>query len=99
MPMSEFIHGKCFDGIQIGHIREKEGYSTDWYDADNMDNSGNYYRIYIPERKGDLYLTVESYPSYSIPDECTTGTLRVGGYTYQVSLPIVEYYVYKGSGR
>ena len=40
VPMSQFIGGKCFDGIQIGHYRDKEGYSTDWYDADNMDNTG-----------------------------------------------------------
>ena len=43
-------------------------------------------------------MAVESYPSYSIPVECTTGIFSSGGYTYAVQMPIVQFQAYSGSG-
>ena len=64
-----------------------------------MDNGDNYYRIFLPEQKGDLYLTVETYPAYTVPDKCTTGLYYSGGRYHSVSLPIVRYQVYTKNGQ
>lgn len=42
-------------------MRDSEGYSADWYDAEDMDEQSHDYFISMPAKDGDLYFTVESY--------------------------------------
>ena len=37
VPIKYFINGECFYDYQIGHQRKDEGYKTEWYDAENID--------------------------------------------------------------
>ncbi len=79
MPMS--IFGKtdngynCITDFEIAHIRDSEGYSGDWYDAESMDEEYHSYYITVPKNDGVLYFTVESYYQNVIPNECTSGTV------------------------
>ena len=50
---------------EIGHLRDGEGYSGDWYDVDNefLDwiHTDEEYFITVPQKSGDIYLEVETY--------------------------------------
>ena len=81
---------KCFDGVTIGHHRKKENYSSKRYDADNMDEKSQFYRVFIPQNLGDLYINVESYPLNTVPSKCTTGNLS----GQRVSMPILYFSVF-----
>lgn len=52
---------ECVDSYDIAHLRDSEGYSADWYDAEDMDEQSHDYFISMPAKDGDLYFTVESY--------------------------------------
>ena len=54
---------KCFSNFIIAHYRDKEGYTDDWFDVENDWGEPNYQtlKFTVPEKDGDLYLTVESY--------------------------------------
>lgn len=72
----------CITDYQIGHLRDGEGYSNDWYDVDDEDNyesfSGNYasdetrqeFSITVPRKSGDLYFGAESYYGGTVPRDC-----------------------------
>lgn len=79
VPIEKIIKGLCFSDIQIGHIRESEGYSDTWFDVDNAESGKSYYFKFRPSKvDGHLYFSAESYYYNAIPDECITGD-----YTYQ----------------
>ena len=71
IDVKEFINGRCFADYEIGHLRDDK-YVTTWYDATNMDENFHDYFITVPEVKGDLYFTVESYYANVVPKSCTT---------------------------
>lgn len=52
---------ECLSVVYIGHYRDKEGYSDNWYDALDQDNEYHYYYFTPPAVDGDLYITVETY--------------------------------------
>ena len=95
VPMYKLINGLCFDGVQIGHYRAKEGYYNARYDADDMAGSTqDYYRVFMPAQSGDLYFTVESYPLGTVPESCTPGSITSGGATTAVNTPLVRLEVF-----
>ena len=52
---------RCFYDYQIGHLRQNEGYVDTWYDQENDNGSEKAYKFQPPYRRGDLYISVESY--------------------------------------
>lgn len=64
---------KCYDDYQIGHFRDPEGYTDDWYDHDGDDGEEHTYEVTVPARDGDLYFTAESYYYAMVPSSCWGG--------------------------
>ena len=64
---------RCFFDYQIGHIRHNEGYTDKWYDLENDDGSEKIYKFQPLKKRGDIYLSIESYFQQMIPKECTRG--------------------------
>jgi hypothetical protein len=96
MPMSTFGDTGCITDYEIGHLRDSEGYSGDWYDAESMDEAYHSYYITVPANDGALYFTVETYYQNTIPTECTTGSVTFSnGATSTFSTPLVDYEVWK----
>ena len=87
---------KCFNQIQIGHIRDNDGFSDNWYDKINTDENYYTYFFEIPKVDNEIYVTVETYYQDVIPNECTTGTVdQPSGEKIEVPNPIVYFGVYK----
>lgn len=42
-------------------MRDDEGYSSTYYDAEDMDENYYYYYMTVPENDGSLYFTAETY--------------------------------------
>ena len=95
VPMSEFHN--CVSNYEIAHHRASEGYSGDWYDAIDMDEQVNNYRITVPANDGALYFTVETYYYNMIPNECTTETITFnqGQSSLTYSSPFLDLQVWK----
>ena len=95
MPISRLIGSDCFSDLQIGHMRESEGYADRWYDMENDDEEMKTY-IYYPQPgiDSDLYLTVSTYSHEIIPTSCTTGTLDNGN---MVEYPTAYMTIYEGN--
>jgi len=58
----------CFGRIQIAHYRDKEGYSTNFYNKEEDDGSKNHYISVAPRQNGDLYFIIETYFYNIIPE-------------------------------
>lgn len=43
MPIKYYISGQCISSVQVGHVREKDGYKYTWYDEEqlNLTNADN----------------------------------------------------------
>jgi hypothetical protein len=100
MPMSTFgntANGySCIYNYEIAHMRDSEGYSGYWYDAESMDEAYHKYYITVPANDGALYFTVETYYQDVIPNECTTGTVTFSsGATSTLPNPLLHYQVWK----
>ena len=100
MPMSTFGQTansyNCIYNYEIAHYRDGEGYSGDWYDAENMDEAFHNYYITVPKYDGALYFTVETYYQDIIPNECTTGSVTFSnGSSATLSNPLLDYEVWK----
>ena len=68
----------------------QQGYSSDWYDVDDSDESQFEFTVAVPEKNGDLYFNVDSYYYNMMPAECTTGSYPdIEGNQVNVFLPIV----------
>ena len=64
---------KCVNYIEIAVQREYEGYSNNWYDAIDSDEKTHSYTFTLPSTiDSDLYVTVETYSSDIVPNECFT---------------------------
>ena len=72
---------RCFYDYQIGHLRQSEGYVDTWYDRENDDGTEKSYKFQPPYRRGDLYISVESYYMQMIPNTCTNGVNPLLKYT------------------
>ena len=80
-------NNNVWDRIEIGHFRESESYTDNWYGALDMDEQWHEYTFRVPrsmtsfshyggskKEEGDLlYVTVETYYAEIIPSACTTG--------------------------
>jgi hypothetical protein len=95
IPLSEFAgqpshNDNCFGDFQIGHYRDKEGYSGNWYDVEDSQSEWHEFIVEVPQKNGDLYFTVEGYLNNMMPDACTTGEYHDHeGETYNVDVPVV----------
>jgi len=67
-------------------MRDDEGYTSTYYDAEDMDENYYYYYMTVPENDGSLYFTAETYYQEMIPNECTTGSY-VG---YTLPNPVID---------
>jgi len=68
----------CFDGFDVAILRDREGYSNNWYDVDDQpfwdESTETTLEFVIPELDGDLYLQVETYMLDAVPTRCVLGT-------------------------
>ena len=63
----------CFNDLITAFYRGHEGYTNTWYDVDNDEvdyPTVREYTIEIPNKDGDLYISVESYSDSTIPYNC-----------------------------
>ena len=75
MPMSLFGPNadpskSCILLFSIAHMRDSEGYTNDWFDADNVTDKYYTYTMTIPANSGSLYFSAESYYYNMIPESC-----------------------------
>ena len=75
IPMSLFSDPDCLTNYQIAHLRDSDGYSNNWYDMEDSDESSRDFFVTVPRDSGPLYFTVETYYQNMIPNECTSGTV------------------------
>jgi len=74
IPISNIHDGfRFFKYIFIIHDRSKEGYKYIRYDAEGMDEEYSIYYIDVPEKRGDIYISVGTYGMNIVPMHCTTG--------------------------
>ena len=67
----------CFQDFHVGHFRESEGYSSDWYDQEDAGDGTEYtYTVSVPAKSGDLYFTYETYYQGMTTSLCT-GSLPI----------------------
>ncbi len=80
VPFTRFVQqddpsDDCFSDLQIGHLRDDEGYSNDWYDLEDIEDETVHNFVVQPrENDGDLYFTTEGYYYNMLHEDCTTGT-------------------------
>lgn len=75
LPHDKIINEACISSLQIGHLRDSEGYNKIWFDEENVmkETDFYYYDVTIPtthDATSYLYLTVESYYQAYIPEDC-----------------------------
>jgi len=102
MPMEGMLpQNGCLSDIQIGHARENEGFSDNWYDKiDTEGQETQNYTFTLPQTLDEgLYITIESYYYNMIPYQCTTGyyTDMYGNMRYNWH-PLLFFTVYKQVG-
>jgi len=57
----------CFEELIIAHTRGDD-YHDNWYDAIDMDGAEERKYFFTPPAKdGDIYVTVETYPTAIVP--------------------------------
>ena len=62
MPVSALERSACLSEIQVLHDRRHQGYRSSWFNAENVTGMKVHtYTVTIPEKRGDLYLSVDSY--------------------------------------
>lgn len=94
VPNTIFIGDNCFDGYQIGHYRDGEGYSNKWIDNENsVDNQIYNYYFQTDNSGSDLYFSVSTYPYMVVPISCTTCTISSG---QSVNYPVAYMAIYEG---
>ena len=91
MPTKELINGKCISQYYITHERSSDGYSSNWYDLESGADDKEYnYFVTVPEKKGDLYFTTETYMPGMVPASCITRTIRtISGGIITTNQPVV----------
>lgn len=71
-------------------MRDKEGYSNNWYDVDN----GSFWKskfsttleFVVPKVDGDIYIQVETYSLRNMPSKCILGTTDFKYPNYSIEL-------------
>ena len=58
------------DSYNIGHLRDSEGFVKTWYDKENDDGSTTTYKFSPKAVTSDVYVSVENYPDYVVPESC-----------------------------
>jgi len=63
MPSSLIIGETCISSIQVGHLRDDEGYTRTWFDEEavSYEDQAYYYYVDAPVEDSYLYFTVESF--------------------------------------
>lgn len=95
VPMDAFKNKYCFNYIEIGHMRDDEGFVETWYDVTNDDESYHTFTFTPTSFNSDIYFTVETYFYNLIPLSCTTGTLNNG----QSSSVPASMYIIRNNGQ
>lgn len=88
MPIKYYIDGQCISSVQVGHVREKDGYKYTWYDEEqlnltNADNTTQQYFSYtvtVPRLDGDIYFSAETFQQVHVPLSCFDSSLSYYGY-------------------
>ena len=94
LDKSEFLG--CFDDFQIAHYRDDEGFTDDWYDDEGDNSSNAKYEITVPEKRGDLYFTVETYYYNMIPSMCQYSNVPLSQWTvYKNNVAQETHYYYE----
>lgn len=75
MPYDKIINEECVSSLQIGHLRDSEGYVKTWFDEEQVSKEEGWYHydLVVPDTIGadsHIYFTVESYYQEYIPEEC-----------------------------
>ena len=79
----------CFESITIAHV-QGDDYHDKWYDAIDMKGREERKYFFTPPRvDGDIYITVETYPSELVPSYCTSGTDPEGVYYGDINSPLL----------
>jgi len=87
--VSDDLFRTCFQDFQIGHYRDGDGYSNDWYDKEGDGGGRNVYSVNMPANNGDLYIKTDTYHHSSIPAGVCWAIMNAG--------PTVRLQVYKNS--
>lgn len=63
MPSSNLIDETCLSSIQVGHLRDDEGYTRTWFDEEAVSYEDKTYNYYVtaPVEDSYLYFTAESF--------------------------------------
>lgn len=85
VPIDTLKAGKCFNDYQVAHVRDSEGYSDNWYDAENMGSDYKDYHVVLPKVNGDLYFSVDTYYHDVVPAECVEGPFTYTSGSQQVT--------------
>ena len=75
VPHDKIINMVCLSSLQIGHLRDSEGYNKMWFDEESVSKelTSYYYYVTIPtthDMTSNLYFVVESYYQAYIPESC-----------------------------
>ena len=72
MPSSNLMDTQCISSVQVGHLRDAEGYTSTWFDQEAVtsNNEEYYYSFTAPVDNSYLYFTVESFFQIYIPEGC-----------------------------
>ena len=63
----------CFRDLNVAHLRDDEGYHTNWYDQQLDWGFEKILTVTPKSGSGDLYFSVESYYSSQLPPNCSSG--------------------------
>jgi len=100
VPITRAV-SECFSDFNVAHERTAQGYTDNWYDAEDMDDQEHTYTVTVPANDGDLYFTVESYYLSMVPDGCIGGYISYEweGETVRdwYDYPVVYFEVYKST--
>lgn len=83
---------ECFDTINEAYDRSQEGYFNSWYDFEDdsfFSDKSHEFTIKIPELKGDIYISVESYYPEMTSDVCYLNKgdkYKFANYTFEILL-------------
>ena len=63
MPSKNLMETTCISSIQVGHLRDAEGYTSTWFDEEAVvsDSKEYYYKFTAPIANSYLYFTVDSF--------------------------------------
>ena len=105
MPMSQFVDqtNQCVEFFTVAFHMASTGYSSNWYDRENVTQSSYVYTFQAPQATSDLFVIAESWYYNVIPQKCQTGTIgSTSGTTSAVAstgmMPIVYVNIVKSDG-